>query len=142
RAFAQAGSPYPHAFAAGAGQIGSRLQSFYTGGGLISTLNGNGLMNDWPKPGTSIGGGWSLQPGNDRSGYPWNYILDATKLGGGWLQNLYYNVAFSGPAPSQQNPDIGAILNSGIYTYTYLVSVFKTRLVLRYAASRRRTETV
>ena len=32
-------------------------------GGTISTLTGDGLMSDWPKPGNDFGGGWSVNVG-------------------------------------------------------------------------------
>lgn len=164
-AFSSAGSPYkeafavmqspyqttglvpllPHAFNAGSG-----------GGGLITTLLGDGLKSDWPRPGTNIGGGWSLTTLNDPSGVPYNYIFDATRSSaGGWMTPQYFTVNWFGqpmveaglaagpPGVEGAGNQVQAVMAQ--YQQYHLdlpISTFKIRMTLQYRANRRRTETV
>lgn len=143
RAFAAADSGYKHAF--------SYNQWGTGGGGLIQCLCGDGLKTDWPKPGTSIGGGWNLSTLNDQNGTALCYILDATSTNqGGWIQPLWYTVSFSGqmPMPSQAgNTEAQSNVNVylqpyGVFNVSFPLNVYKIRMVLQYKASRTRTETV
>jgi hypothetical protein len=144
QAFARSGSGYPHAFAINA--YGA------AGGGLIQCLCGDGLKSDWPRPGTSIGGGWSLATRNDYSGYPLCYILDATDpTAGGWIQQTFYHVTYAGlgPKPPSQAGNTQDQSNVNVYMHPYdqlsvwfPLNVYKVRMVLNYKANRTRTETV
>jgi hypothetical protein len=143
RAFGAAGSGYKHAFAQSAWHVG--------GGGMISCLCGDGLKSDWPRPGTSIGGGWNLSTLNDPGGTPLCYILDATVGNqGGWIMQSYYNVHYSGQLPpdsqagnSEEKSNVNVFLQPfGAFTAQFPLNVYKIRMVLQYKANRTRTETV
>jgi hypothetical protein len=119
-----------------------------TGGGTISCLCGDGLKTDWPKPGASIGGGWSLTTLNDGRGLPYNYIIDAWKGAGGWMQPQFYNVALAGTVPTVVT---GFPAASGLSAFfapvaqlsiSFPVNTYKIRMTLQYKADRKRTETV
>lgn len=142
-AFHDAGSPYPMAF--------PRFGLHGGGGGLIACLCGDGLRTDWPKPGTNIGGGWSLTTRNDDSGVPLCYCNDASRTTqGGWIQPQYYSVNFSGqqPPPSQEGNTTDQS-NVNVFTQPvgqwearFPVNVYKIKMTLDYRANRRRTETL
>lgn len=155
RAFADEGSPY-----GGSAPVANVYPQFgslnviqaLTNGGLISCLNGAGLQQDWPKPGTNIGGGWSLSTLNDSNGVPMCYMNDALQPYG-IFQPQYFNVTVMGAAPGsatgtaalptadQQN--FAAVAGAlGSYQYTFALSIYRMRMVLQFKASRRRTETV
>lgn len=132
-------------------RAGSPWGSIYQyGGGTISCLCGNGLKDDWPKPGTNIGGGWALTTLNDNNGVPMNYIIDAWQGNGGWMQPQYYNVVMAGQ--SAPTPSAGASVDQsnvnlffspvGQYSIGFPINVYKVRMVLQYRADRRRNETV
>lgn len=141
KAFAAAGSPYTSSFLTYADDSG--------GGGLISCLCGDGLKTDWPKPGTSIGGGWSLSTRNDGEGKPLCYIDDAVEPWG-WFRQTTYNVRFTGQEKPVLDEDATEEeSNVGVYTAPYgdyeasfPVNIYKQRMVLQWRADRRRTETV
>lgn len=142
-AFHNSGSAYNQTFPIGTWYDG--------GGGLISCLCGDGLKSDWPKPGTNIGGGWSLSTLNDGSGRPFCYILDATRTNqGGWLQPTYFNVTMAGQSPpasqagnTTDQSNVNTYLNPfGQFTAGFPLNVYKIRMNLNYRADRRRTETV
>ena len=142
QAFHDQNSPWKDAFPSPSGPSGPG------GGGLISVLCGDGLLQDWPKPGTSIGGGWSLSSYNDGSGYPLCYIWNAV-WPIGWLKSKTYNVTVSAQSPTvQTNPDgsanDAAMLTGQYSTYVYgfPLNIYKVRMVLRYEADRKRTETI
>ena len=160
QAFKDAGSPYGTTSLAGgsfnlwAGSALAGVGSTSSTGGLISCLCGDGLKNDWPKPGINIGGGWNLATLNDSNGIPLCYIIDATTTGGGWLQQQYYNVTYaggdqtytSGGGPANTT---GVSSNVGVYLQPYgqwsaafPLNVYKVRMTLQYRANRKRTETV
>jgi hypothetical protein len=128
-------------------------QVYPAGGGMISCLCGNGLKSDWPKPGTSIGGGWSLSTLNDANGVPQNYIIDAWKGYGGWYTPQYYNVVMAGmQAPttsagdtvdqSNVNTFFAPSTGMGQLSVGFPVNIYKVRMTLMYRADRKRTETV
>jgi hypothetical protein len=118
-----------------------------SGGALVATLNGEGLKGSWPKPGTGIGGGWAVATGTDPNGQSYSYMLDATQPIG-WMQQLYYNVFYTGPHPA--SPQTGGVQSNfnvlmaplGVWTYTFALNYYKIRMMLEYHASRKRTETV
>jgi hypothetical protein len=140
-AFHTSGSAYAYTFAVG--HFGNN------GGGLIQVLCGDGLKSDWPSPGTSIGGGWSLSTRNDGRGYPLCYIIDAVKPNG-WMMPLVYTVTYEGqPAPASQagnttdQSNVNIFLHPfGVYTAAFPLNVYKVRMNLEYKANRKRTETV
>jgi hypothetical protein len=120
-------------------------------GGLISSICGDGLKNDWPKPGTNIGGGWSLATLNDSRGIPLCYIVDATHnplTGQGWLQPTYYNVQYAGDtgttaASGGTSSNVQTYLTTtGQWVTSFPLVQFKMRMTLQYKADRKRTETV
>jgi hypothetical protein len=120
-------------------------------GGFVSSICGDGLKSDWPKPGTNIGGGWSLATLNDSRGIPLCYIVDATHnplTGQGWLQPTYYNVQYAGDtgtssASSGTSSNVVTMLSStGEWVVSFPLVVFKMRMTLQYKADRKRTETV
>jgi hypothetical protein len=144
RAFSNAGSAYNDTFATSAFNTG--------GGGLIQCLCGAGLKSDWPKPGTSIGGGWTLSSATDGRGVPLCYILDATnKSEGGWiLPQNYFGITFEGSMPpdsqagnTEEQSNVAVYLNAvGTFSARFPLNVYKIRMTLNYQANRKRTETV
>lgn len=136
-AFGEEGSPWKNSFAAPGGATG------VGGGGLIASLAGDALQQDWPKPGTSIGGGWSLSSYDDSSGAPlcycWNAVYPI-----GWLRAKTFNVTISAQMPSTTTPSDSALVTSpySTFTYSFPLTIFNIRMVLRYEADRKRTETV
>ena len=141
-AFRAQNSPWKDAFPTPQGATGPG------GGGLIAVLSGDGMQTDWPKPGTSIGGGWSLSSYNDGSGYPlcycWNAVWPI-----GWLKSKVYNVTVSAQNPTVQTNADGTANNAAMltgqystYIYGFPLNIYKVRMVLRYEADRRRTETI
>jgi uncharacterized protein YqcC (DUF446 family) len=116
------------------------------GGALIQVLNGDGLKADWPKPGTNIGGGWSLSSQNDVTGLPLCYIRDASITAqGGWLQSAVYRVSYSAqaPQPPDINVNVGLVTaNYGNYFVDFPLTAYKVRMSLEYRANRKRTETI
>lgn len=139
-AFYDSGSAYNHTFPRNTFNSG--------GGGLISCLCGDGLKSDWPKPGTSIGGGYSLSTQNDAAGYPLCYILDAVAPNGPYKQ-MYYNVVYAGgqSVPSQagastDQSNVAVYLHPfGMLSVAFPLNVYKIRMTLEFKANRRRTET-
>lgn len=141
-AFAAAGSPYKTTF--------PKIRiSNSGGGGLISCLCGDGLKSDWPKPGTSIGGGWSLTTQNDGTGIPLCFIEDALRPTG-WMQATNYVVKFAGQAPppdttgmTVDQSNIGVFTQPyGTYQASFPINIYKVRMTLEWRANRPRTETV
>jgi hypothetical protein len=115
------------------------------GAGIIQCLCGDGLKSDWPKPGTSIGGGWSLSNLNDSQGSPLCYILDASMTAqGGWLTPATYDVNYTAAAPTDTAPTNVGLVTSTLSSYavSFPLSAFKIRMHLEYRADRRRTETI
>lgn len=154
-AFADAGSPkiiattLPNGLTLSPASVGGNVTT--GGGGLISMLVGDGLKNDWPKAGASIGGGWSLTTGVDSEGTPWNYIIDALQTNGGWLQPTYYNVQYAGmgaipgtAGASAADQQVASLATGGFSTFaqSFPVSIYKIRFNVDYRASRKRTETI
>jgi hypothetical protein len=137
-AFYAAGSVYKYSFAKTVHGLG--------GGGMIQVLAGSGLKDDWPKPGTNIGGGWSLSNLKDQSGVELCYIVDATSPQGGWIKQTYYNVIYEGmspPAASTSTSNVDVFLHPfGTFSAAFPLNVYKIRMNLEYKANRKRTETV
>jgi hypothetical protein len=141
-AFAAQNSPWKDSFPKPYGDAGPG------GGGLISFLAGDSMVSEWPKPGTNIGGGWGLSTLNDGSGYPLCYILNAV-YPIGWLKSKTYNVTVSAQIPTSQTNADGTQNNANMltaqystYIYGFPLSVYKVRMVLRWEADRKRTETI
>jgi hypothetical protein len=115
------------------------------GGGLIQVLVGDGLKSDWPRPGTSVGSGWSLTTRADPSGLPYCYIYEAT-----WFQPTVYRVTYEGggvptvPVGSTLDEANLAVYFNPVATFTveFPMNVYKIRMGLEYQANRKRTETV
>jgi hypothetical protein len=113
------------------------------GGGLIQTLSGNGLKSDWPKPGTSIGGGWSLSTLLDGDGIPLCYIIDAVMDG-----QVSYNVTYEAQTPpasqagsTTEQSNVNIFLQpTSTFVARFPMNVYKIRMVLEYRANRKRTE--
>jgi hypothetical protein len=141
-AFSAAGSAYKYAFATGGWGNG--------GGGLIQVL-GDGIRSDWPSPGTTIGGGWSLSTRNDGSGYPLCYVQDATITSqGGWIVPMNVTISFASTSAAvdqtgntQEQSNVNVFLNAfNQYLVKFPLNVYKIRMNLEYRADRKRTETV
>jgi hypothetical protein len=136
-AFHNAGSYYDHGFSRGPYSEG--------GGGLIQVLTGDGLQSDWPRPGTTIGAGWSLSTGADPSGTPLCYMYEAF-----WFQPKVYRLTYEGHgAPSipvgstLEQANLAAYFNPvATFTIDFPLNVYKIRMNLEYKADRKRTETV
>jgi uncharacterized protein YqcC (DUF446 family) len=135
-AFANTGSGYRMPFRTGPwGEAG---------GAIIQALCASGLREDWPKPGTSIGGGYTLSSQNDIAGYPLCYVIDASITSrGGWLQPAAYAVQWSAqPPPDTFTPTSPITTPYGTYQAYFALEALKVRMVLEYRADRKRTETV
>jgi hypothetical protein len=123
------------------------------GGGLIQVLCGDGIESDWPRPGTSAGGGWTLATRNDHSGYPLNYIIEATQNArGGYMPLTYYTISYAGQLPALI-PSTGSVSTDqhnaalvtvpyGQYRIQFPLNVYKVRMNLDFRANRTRTETL
>jgi hypothetical protein len=115
------------------------------GDGLIMTLSGNGLKSDWPKPGTSLGGGWSLSTLADGRGTPLCYCVDATQD-----SKVVYNLQFDHSLPpadqtgqTQEQSNVSTFLNpSTTMALSFPLNVYKIKMTLDYRANRKRTETI
>jgi hypothetical protein len=151
QAFKDAGSPYGKVTTSKNFSLWAAASRTGSTGGLISCVCGDGLLKDWPKAGTSIGGGWSLATLNDSDGIPLCYIDDATKNGGGWLKNYYYNVTYAGQDQTFTSGGSTSTLSSNVQTYeqfygqysaSFPLNVYVTRMTLQFKANRKRTETV
>jgi hypothetical protein len=136
-AFYTSGSAYNRAVSRGAWSTG--------GGGLIQVMVGDGLKSDWPRPGASIGGGWSLSGGVDSSGNALCYIVEAT-----WFRPLFYKLIYEAQAPypnhtgfSPDETNLSVYTNQvSTFTMFFPVQTYKIRMTLEYKADRKRTETV
>src|SRR6185369_15468113 len=139
------------------GNLPHNLQKTYplwlrTGGsGMIQALYGDGLLNSWPKPGTNIGGGWSLSSLTDASGKPLCFIEEASVNNkGGWLAPLNYNVNYTAVidqiSGAADNPpsDSEIVLGQGLerVVLSFPLQTYNIRMNLEYRADRPRTETV
>jgi hypothetical protein len=107
--------------------------------GVISSLTGEGLISDWPKPGTDFGGGWSVNIGTNAQ--------EASK---GW-KRYGYQVRYRQLSPEAQaamqgtGPVTGAqAWLTGYTDYIVLFPVWAVKQTARfdYAADRPRTEIV
>jgi hypothetical protein len=122
------------------------------GSGMIQALYGDGLLNDWPKPGTAIGGGWSLSQLADSSGKPLCFIEEASANNkGGWLTPLVYGVEYTAKinvvtqgtndaAPSDSEIVMGSGLERVVLSFP--MQTYNIRMHVEYRADRPRTETV
>ena len=156
-AFAKAGSPYKQVFGTyydistdikDAEQALEDAGQNDSGGGLISCMCGDGLRTDWPKPGTSIGGGWNLSTRND-GGVPLCYCIDAQRPNG-WMQAEVYAVKYAGQdtpvtddTTTTDTTTDSDVLTApyGRYKTSFPISIYKVRMVLEWRADRTRTET-
>jgi len=146
QAFADAGSPYRSIFAVG--KINYPLWGYtrITGGGLIQVACGEGLRTDWPAPGTSIGGGWTLSTDNEGEGKPLCYCIEAD-MPNGWLEPIDYNVKTTMQEPLSSvdvgRSDAALLTNKWIQVIIkFPLNNYKIRMVLDWRADRQRTETV
>jgi hypothetical protein len=127
------------------------------GSGMIQCLYGDGLFNAWPKPGTSIGGGWALSTLDDIGGTPLCFIEEATKNNkGGWLNPVSYHVNYTWPtsryaglnrvstAPEDPPSDSEIVMGQGLarVVLSFPIQTYNIRMHCEYKADRRRTETV
>ena len=117
------------------------------GGGLVQELN-DGLIQDWPKPGTTIGGGWRLSNQLDDDGVPLCYCVTATANNkGGWIEEQFYEVSY-GNTESWENAeeevtDLDVFLKPvEQWRIDFPIMTLKIRMTLDYRADRTRTETV
>ena len=153
----QAGAPYGRVLA-------STPTSFWgaTGGGLIQVLSGDGLLNSWPKAGTSIGAGWSFPNGDAGDGKPLNYVdkISATEPGSFAHSEMTYDVEYAASLNEDlaaqnvlggggdyipYNDRVMAVLNKGRLVQvqvSFPTETLKFRMMVEYKADRRRTETV
>ena len=94
------------------------------GEGRISSLTGDGLINDWPDENAEIGGGWTFGP------------FDITRLSGGskTVECQYFD------APDDPDP-IDAFFAQPIII-KFPIWNFHSNFVLRYKAERSRSETL
>ena len=144
-AFHDAGSAYYTTFPVDHWGVG--------GGGLIEVLCGDGIKSDWPRPGTSAGGGWSLSTVTDNNGVPLNYIVEATQNpAGGWIPLMSYKIDYSAQLPAlipsgdttttdQKNVAL-VTAPYGQFELQFPLNIYKVRMTLDYKANRTRTETV
>lgn len=148
-AFAAAGSPYKGVFGGRKFQYPRFGYTRVSGGGLIQVTAGEGLRQDWPKPGTTIGGGWTLSTDNEGEGKPLCYIIEADQPNG-WLELMDYKVNYTlqQPMPSKEEID-ETLINPVLLTTPYInvlvnfpLNSYKIRMVLDWRAERDRTETV
>ena len=150
--FAEVGSPYKYAFDLYLPPVETGAKSTWkktNGGGLISCICGDGLRTDWPAPGTSIGGGWSLSTENEGVGSPLCYCISATAPEG-WMEpnKLYIRQSRQRTAntTSEMTEDETTV---AVYTEpwgnswaSFPINIYKVRMVLDWRADRQRTETV
>ena len=150
--FAKVGSPYKSAFGlyqANADPIGEPGFVKASGGGLITCVCGDGMRTDWPSPGTSIGGGWSLSSDNEGTGVPLCYIISAT-YPEGWMEpnKLYVSqsrqrTVTTTPDTTRDEADVAVYTEQwGTAWVSFPINIYKTRMVLDWRADRTRTETV
>lgn len=122
------------------------------GSGMIQALYGDGLESSWPKPGTTIGGGWALSNLVDSSGKPLCFIEEASANNkGGWLSPLVYGVQYTAAinvvtqgtndaAPSDSEIVMGQGLERIVLSFP--LQTYNIRMHVEYKANRPRTETV
>lgn len=146
QAFADAGSPYRSIFAVSKRNYPRWGYTRVTGGGLIQVACGEGLRADWPSPGTSIGGGWTLSTDNEGEGKPLCYCIEAD-MPNGWLQPIDYQVKTTMQEPLT-GTEVG-IVDATLLTNQWISVIikfplnnYKIRMVLDWRADRQRTETV
>jgi hypothetical protein len=128
------------------------LDKKLSGGGLIYTFNGSSLKSSWPAPGTSIGGGWEVASGIGADAKPLSYMLDAQRGNAPFIEGYHLNLSYIGPPPASERPPLNApaepqtdfdvFIQNGTWTYSFALNPYYIRMVLKYAASRKRTETV
>jgi hypothetical protein len=149
--------------AAPIGLLPYTLQSTYplwlrTGGsGMIQCLYGDGLFGSWPKPGTSIGGGWALSTLDDVDGKPLCFIEEASKNNkGGHITPTFYNLNYTWPSsryaginrvstePEDPPSDSEVVMGQGLVrvVLSFPIQTYNIRMHVEYKADRRRTETV
>jgi len=122
------------------------------GSGMIQALYGDGLLNSWPKPGTNIGGGWSLSQLTDGSGKPLCFIEEATANNkGGWLSPLVYGVEYTAAinavtqgSNDAEPSDSEIVMGQGLerIVLSFPLQTYNIRMNVEYRADRPRTETV
>jgi len=104
--------------------------------GLITTLTGDGLMNSWPKGGTTFGGGWTVS--NDTS------IGDASGSFTRYeLTRKYRGVRGSYPEGDEDRSVSAYYFRSHQdYEVTYDVYAFEQHTLFDWEAEKKRTETI
>jgi len=113
----------------------------------VQELN-DGLKEDWPKPGASIGGGWALSNQLDDDGVPLCYCVSATADNkGGWLEEQFYEVSYgnteSWENAAEEPSDVDVLLKPvEQWRIDFPIVTLKIRMTLEYRADRTRTETV
>jgi len=105
--------------------------------GIISSLTGNGLMSDWPKPGTSIDGGWTV---NAATG-----AFEANKSYKRYTYHVEYrqvNVDPNDPERANTNLAYYYYGAEGDYAVDFPVSAIQQFTLFDWAADRQRSETI
>lgn len=123
--------------ASGTVDITDMLRSAFSAqgsGGLISSYSGDGLFSSWPKPETTIGGGWNV--GRD------SYIRNISALYG--IPGLTTQWVTSYPGSLQPAPLASALADTpfGTFGATFPYSVFDVKFTVDYQASRQWQEKV
>jgi hypothetical protein len=100
--------------------------------GVISSLTGDGLMSDWPKPGTSLGGGWTVSP--------LTFCIDAPKS----FKRYTYLVNYSAPRSSTETSTSVATSYYDYITWIvdFPVSALQQKTYFDWVADRGRTEII
>jgi hypothetical protein len=104
--------------------------------GVISSLTGEGLMSDWPKPGTTIDGGWKV---NDATG-----AFEAPKSFKRYNYHVEYRQVNTDPAdPERATTNLAYYYfgAEGDYQVDFPVSAIQQFTLFDWEADRKRTET-
>jgi hypothetical protein len=137
------------------------VQSFQAAGSsgnypMISSFTGDGLFNSWPKPGTSIGGGWSvsfassitqasINPLTPQSDLPKQLapLFAVPKIPGQYVLPGTYTRSYGFSAVQElfSNPGIPPG-ERGAYTITFPLDFYSIVFQVHYDASRKRSEVV
>jgi hypothetical protein len=94
--------------------------------GLAASYSGDGLIQDWPKPGDSIGGGWKVASGSF-----------VTRVDGYWFPTLYQKRSF---LVQESDPVTGLALSDTTYTAWYPLWEFSFSFQGQYEATRKRKD--
>jgi hypothetical protein len=104
--------------------------------GIISTMTGDGLKNDWPKGGASLGGGWTVSN--------LTFVEDADEK---LFQPYTYKVQYQGIAPGAEDGSSEDLSNYYLTTFTdyevkFPVYGIKQNTLFDWEAGKARTETL